>query len=177
MPTLVQLLASSSATNAENTILLLMRCRQFQIDGSEACLQMLPLVFSQDKSIYVAVEDAFIRIYLRRNPTETAANILNLAIESSIGDLAALEFTVSSLVSNGDISTSMVCLFDCHDFSFFAFKHFVRFTKRAMKLVGFHHIHQGFNSSMRNCFHNQICLINTLHFLENFLNSLLLSAY
>lgn len=45
MPTLVQLMASSSATDVENTILLLMRCRQFQIDGSESCLRkMLPLV-------------------------------------------------------------------------------------------------------------------------------------
>ncbi|KAF8043750.1 hypothetical protein BT93_A1921 [Corymbia citriodora subsp. variegata] len=45
MPNLVQLMASSSATDVENTILLLMRCRQFQIDGSEACLRkMLPLV-------------------------------------------------------------------------------------------------------------------------------------
>jgi condensin complex subunit 1 len=45
MPTLVQLMASSSATDVENTILLLMRCKQFQIDGAEACLRkMLPLV-------------------------------------------------------------------------------------------------------------------------------------
>lgn len=45
MPTLVQLLASSSATDVESTIHLLMRCRQFQIDGSEDCLKkMLPLV-------------------------------------------------------------------------------------------------------------------------------------
>ncbi|ONM60398.1 binding [Zea mays] len=45
MPILVQLLASSSATDVENTILLLMRCRQFQIEGSEAALRkMLPLV-------------------------------------------------------------------------------------------------------------------------------------
>lgn len=45
MPTLVQLMASSSATDVENTILLLMRCRQFQIDGSEDSLRkMLPLV-------------------------------------------------------------------------------------------------------------------------------------
>lgn len=45
MPTLVQLMASSSATDVENTISLLMRCKQFQIDGSEACLRkMLPLV-------------------------------------------------------------------------------------------------------------------------------------
>ena len=45
MPTLIQLMASSSATDVENTILLLMRCKQFQVDGSEACLRkMLPLV-------------------------------------------------------------------------------------------------------------------------------------
>lgn len=47
MQTLVQLMASSSATDVENTILLLMRCRQFKIDGSEACLRkMLPLVIA-----------------------------------------------------------------------------------------------------------------------------------
>lgn len=45
MPTLVQLMASSSSSDVEHAILLLMRCRQFQIDGSEACLRkMLPLV-------------------------------------------------------------------------------------------------------------------------------------
>lgn len=54
MPTLVQLLASSSVTDVEYTILLLMRCRQFQIDGSEACLRkMLPLVNLYRISIYV----------------------------------------------------------------------------------------------------------------------------
>ncbi|XP_020087513.1 condensin complex subunit 1 isoform X2 [Ananas comosus] len=109
MPTLVQLLASSSATDVENTILLLMRCRQFQIDGSEECLRkMLPLVFSQDKSIYEAVENAFITIYIRKGPIETAKNLLTLAIGSSIGDLAALERLISSLVSKGEISSSTI---------------------------------------------------------------------
>ncbi|KAF0907364.1 hypothetical protein E2562_015859 [Oryza meyeriana var. granulata] len=109
MPTLVQLLASPSATDVENTILLLMRCRQFQIEGSEAALRkMLPLVFSQDKSIYEAVESAFINIYTRKNPMETAKSLLNLAIDCSIGDLAALESLVSSLVSKGEISSSTV---------------------------------------------------------------------
>ncbi|XP_062112016.1 condensin-1 complex subunit CAP-D2 isoform X2 [Humulus lupulus] len=114
MPTLVQLMASSSATDVENTILLLMRCRQFQIDGSEACLRkMLPLVFSQDKSIYEAVENAFITIYIRKNPVETAQNLLNLAIESNIGDLAALESIIGVLVSKGDITTgAMSALWD-----------------------------------------------------------------
>ncbi|KAG2638851.1 hypothetical protein PVAP13_2NG620100 [Panicum virgatum] len=109
MPTLIQLLASSSATDVENTILLLMRCRQFQIEGSEAALRkMLPLVFSQDKSIYEAVESAFITIYTRKSPTETASSLLNLAIDCSIGDLAALESLVSSLVSKAEISSSTV---------------------------------------------------------------------
>lgn len=54
MPTLVQLMASSSATDVENTILLLMRCKQFQIDGSEACLRkMLPLVMHFIVSCFV----------------------------------------------------------------------------------------------------------------------------
>ncbi|GJN33322.1 hypothetical protein PR202_gb21908 [Eleusine coracana subsp. coracana] len=98
MPTLVQLLASSSASDVENTILLLMRCRQFQIEGSEAALRkMLPLVFSQDKSIYEAVESAFITIYTRNSPNETAKSLLNLVIDCSIGDLAALESLLSAL--------------------------------------------------------------------------------
>ncbi|KAJ8760176.1 hypothetical protein K2173_011032 [Erythroxylum novogranatense] len=109
MPILIQLMASSSATDVENTILLLMRCKQFQIDGAEDSLRkMLPLVFSQDKSIYEAVENAFITIYIRKNPTETAKSLLNLAIDSNIGDLAALEFIVGILVSKGDISTSTI---------------------------------------------------------------------
>ncbi|KAI3782619.1 hypothetical protein L2E82_12671 [Cichorium intybus] len=109
MPILVQLMASSSASDVENTILLLMRCKQFQIDESEACLRkMLPLVFSQDKSIYEAVENAFITIYITKNPIETAKNLITLATDSNVGDLAALEFIVGALVSKGDISTSTV---------------------------------------------------------------------
>ncbi|GLT95831.1 hypothetical protein SLE2022_134920 [Rubroshorea leprosula] len=109
MPTLVQLMASSSATDVENTILLLMRCRQFQVDGADACLRkMLPLVFSQDKSIYEAVENAFITIYIRKNATETVKNLLNLVVDSNIGDQAALEFIISALVSKGDISGSTI---------------------------------------------------------------------
>lgn len=109
MPTLVQLMASSSASDVENTILLLMRCKQFQIDGAEACLhKMLPLVLSQDKSIYEAVENAFITIYVRKSPVETAKNLLNLAIDSNIGDQAAMEFIVGTLVSKGDVSMSTI---------------------------------------------------------------------
>ncbi|KAF8024916.1 hypothetical protein BT93_F1920 [Corymbia citriodora subsp. variegata] len=110
MPNLVQLMASFSATDVENTILLLMRCRQFQIDGSEACLRkMLPLVFSPDKSIYEAVENAFITIYIRKNPVETAKNLVSLAVDSNIGDLAALESIVGALDKQMEALVEKLC--------------------------------------------------------------------
>jgi condensin complex subunit 1 len=65
-------------------------------------------VFSQDKSIYEAVESAFISIYTKRIPTETAKSLINLNIDCSIGDLAALEKLISSLVLKGEISSSTV---------------------------------------------------------------------
>lgn len=70
-------------------------------------------VFSQDKSIYEAVENAFVTIYIRKNLVETAKNLLNLAIDSNVGDLAALEFIVGALVSKGDISSGVVCSLSC----------------------------------------------------------------
>ncbi|CAL5329487.1 unnamed protein product [Camellia sinensis] len=68
--------------------------------------QYLAGVFSLDKSIYDAVENAFITIYVRKIPVETAKNLLHFAIDSNIGDIAALEFIVGALVSKGDITTS-----------------------------------------------------------------------
>ncbi|EPS70557.1 hypothetical protein M569_04199, partial [Genlisea aurea] len=65
-------------------------------------------VFSQDKSVYEAVENAFISIYMKSNPVESAKNLLNLAIDSNIGDLTALEFILGALISKGDITTGML---------------------------------------------------------------------
>lgn len=59
---------------------------------------MLPLAFSQEKAIYEAVEGAFISIYIKKNAMETAANLINITIDASIGDLAALEHIVTALV-------------------------------------------------------------------------------
>lgn len=42
---------------------------------------------------------------------ETAKNLVCLAIDSNIGDLAALEFVLGALVSKGDLTTSMVSVF------------------------------------------------------------------
>jgi len=55
------------------------------------------------------VEGAFHIIYIRKSPIETANNLLSLATDSNIGDLAALECIIGALVSKGDISSSTVC--------------------------------------------------------------------
>lgn len=57
------------------------------------------------------MESAFHTIYIRKSPIETANNLLSLATDSNIGDLAALEFIVGALVSKGEISSSTV--FSC----------------------------------------------------------------
>lgn len=57
------------------------------------------------------MENAFITIYIKKNPVEVAKNLINLAIESNIGDLAALEYIVGALVSKGNISSGAVCSF------------------------------------------------------------------
>jgi condensin complex subunit 1 len=54
------------------------------------------------------VESAFITLYTRNSPTETVKRLLDLAIDCSIGDLAALESLISSLVSKAEISSSTV---------------------------------------------------------------------
>ena len=57
------------------------------------------------------MENAFVSIYIKKNPVETARQLLNLAIDSNIGDQAALEFIVNALVSKGEISSSTVSSF------------------------------------------------------------------
>ena len=50
MPTLTQLLASSSLTDVQESILLLMACRRFAIEGADATIRkMLPLIFSREQ--------------------------------------------------------------------------------------------------------------------------------
>ncbi|MCO5547427.1 hypothetical protein L7F22_000876 [Adiantum nelumboides] len=109
MPILVQLLASTNASDVEYTIQLLMCARQFNVDGAESCLRkMLPLIFSQEKAIHDAVEAAFYTIYVKKNSFETAMNLINLTTEASIGDLASMEQIIGTLVTKGEVSQNAV---------------------------------------------------------------------
>lgn len=50
MPTLVQLLASSTVTDVQESVALLLTCKQFEVAGApEAIRKMLPLVFARDQ--------------------------------------------------------------------------------------------------------------------------------
>lgn len=109
MDVLKQLLASSSSDDVKHTITLLILARQFEINGAEESLRkMLPLVFSQEKSIYEAVEGAFTCLYMKRSPSETALNLLMLTLDASIGDLASIEALVSKFTTKGEISHGTV---------------------------------------------------------------------
>lgn len=68
----------------------------------------LSQVFSQEKSIYEAVEGAFISLYMKRSPSETALNLLMLTLDASIGDLASIEALVSKFTTKGEISHGTV---------------------------------------------------------------------
>ncbi|KAG0620104.1 hypothetical protein M758_4G189600 [Ceratodon purpureus] len=109
MDVLQQLLASPSSDDVKHTITLLILARQFEVDGAEESLRkMLPLVFSQEKSVYEAVEGAFTSLYMKRSPSETALNLLTLALDASIGDLASIEALLIKFTGKGDISHGTV---------------------------------------------------------------------
>ncbi|XP_024390641.1 condensin-1 complex subunit CAP-D2 isoform X6 [Physcomitrium patens] len=109
MDVLAQLLASSCSDDVKHTITLLVLACQFEIDGAQMnLLKMLPLVFSQEPSVCEAVEGAFAALYMKPSPSETAQNLLKLALDASIGDIVCIEAIVMKLTKNGTISQSTV---------------------------------------------------------------------
>lgn len=59
------------------------------------------------------MENAFTTIYITKNPVESAKNLVVLAVDSTIGDLAALELIIAALVTKGDITASTVLSLSC----------------------------------------------------------------
>ncbi|OAE32488.1 hypothetical protein AXG93_3242s1100 [Marchantia polymorpha subsp. ruderalis] len=105
MPMLGQLLASSTIGDVDGAIQLLMVCRQFDVDGSELCIRkIMPLVFSQELVISIAVDDAFKTLYLKGAPSEIATSLVQLTLEASLGDLASIEALVGKSMMRGDIT-------------------------------------------------------------------------
>ncbi|XP_024543850.1 condensin complex subunit 1 isoform X1 [Selaginella moellendorffii] len=104
IPVISQLFSSSAIFDVQQSIQFLTKCHKFSIDGAEECMRkMLPLVFSQERSIYEAVEGAFVVTYIKKSPQETASNLLQLVLEAPVGHLTSIEALLISLVKKREI--------------------------------------------------------------------------
>lgn len=98
---LCSLLTSSVASDVTEAIGLLVRMRQFNVDGStEGVRRLLALIFSRDQVIKDAVVEAVDVLYLSNaeSPLLAAAGLSELAASAALGELAALEDVLKSLV-------------------------------------------------------------------------------
>jgi len=101
---LCNLLTSGVATDVTESIGLLVRMRQFNVDGStEGVRRLLSLVFSRDQAIKDAVVEAVDVLYLSNadSPMIAAAGLSELAATAALGELASLEDVLKALVLSG----------------------------------------------------------------------------
>jgi condensin complex subunit 1 len=83
MPTLVQLLASSTVSDVQESVAMLLTCKQFEVAGApEAIRKMLPLIFARDqgetlvhasRSVTRQFETIYLLIYLFRTSHRIAS--------------------------------------------------------------------------------------------------------
>ena len=100
------LLASATPSDAIEATGLLVRLRQFGVDGAdEGVRRMLGLVFSRDVSIRDAAVEAVDVLFLSGadSPVAAAAALAEVASASALGQLAALEEVLKLLVADGRV--------------------------------------------------------------------------
>ena len=101
---LCNLLMSGVASDVTESIGLLVRMRQFNVDGStEGVRRLLGLIFSRDQAIKDAVVEAVDVLYLSNaeSPMIAAAGLSELAATAALGELASLEDVLKALVLSG----------------------------------------------------------------------------
>ena len=99
---LSRLLASSTPSDQIEAAGTLVRLYQFGVDGAnEGVRRMLGLVFSRDQGVRDAVVEAVDVLFLAGadSPVAAAAALANVAAESALGELAALEEIIKLLVT------------------------------------------------------------------------------
>jgi len=104
---LCNLLTSSVASDVTEAIGLLVRMRQFNVDGStEGVRRLLGLIFARDQVIKDAVVEAVDVLYLSNaeTPMVAAAGLSELAATAALGELASLEDVLKALVTSGRLS-------------------------------------------------------------------------
>ena len=103
---LCRLLASSTPSDAIEAAGLLVRLKQFGVDGAdEGARRMLGLVFSRDQSVRDAAVEAVDVLFLAgaESPVAAAEGLARVAAASALGELAALEEVLKLLVSDGRV--------------------------------------------------------------------------
>ncbi len=105
MPTLVQLLASSSVSDVQESIALLLTCKQFEIAGApDAIRKMLPLVFARDQAVKDRIVEALDQLYITGwaghtfTSAQAARNLVDLASGATLGELGSMEEVVKELM-------------------------------------------------------------------------------
>ena len=106
MPTLVQLLASSSVSDVQESIALLLTCKQFEIAGApDAIRKMLPLVFARDQAVKDRIVEALDQLYITGwaghtfTSAQAARNLVDLASGATLGELGSMEEVVKELMA------------------------------------------------------------------------------
>ncbi|GAB4818223.1 hypothetical protein N2152v2_005269 [Parachlorella kessleri] len=115
MALLTQLLASSTASDVQESIALLLTCKQFAVDGSaEAIRKMLPLVFSREQAVKTHIVEALDQLYITGwagnmfSSEQAARNLIELATGATLGELGALEEVVKEFLGKGFLTPVML---------------------------------------------------------------------
>ncbi|WPT11640.1 Condensin complex subunit 1 [Picochlorum sp. SENEW3] len=115
MPSLVNLLASSTVSDVQDSIALLLTCKQFEIVGApEAIRKMLALIFSREQNIKDKVVEALDQLYLSGwaghtyTSAQAAKNLVELACGATLGELGSLEEAVKCFAEKGLITSVTV---------------------------------------------------------------------
>ena len=101
---LSNLLTSSTASDVTEAIGLLVRMRQFNVDGAtDGVRRLLGLIFAREQTIKDAVVEAVDVLYLSNaeTPMIAAAGLSELAATAALGELASLEDVLKALVLSG----------------------------------------------------------------------------
>ncbi len=111
MPSLVNLLASSTVSDVQDSIALLLTCKQFEIVGApEAIRKMLTLIFARDQNVKEKVIEALDQLYLSGwagnsyTSAQAAQNLVDLACGATLGELGSLEEVVKCFSDKGLIT-------------------------------------------------------------------------
>ncbi|KAL4446838.1 hypothetical protein ABPG77_008082 [Micractinium sp. CCAP 211/92] len=105
MPAITQLLASSTVSDVQESIAMLLTCKQFEVDGApDTIRKMLPLIFAKDQAIKDRIVEALDQLYINGwagnvfSSAQAARNLIDLATGATLGELGSLEEVIKEFI-------------------------------------------------------------------------------